>query len=78
MNLFFYNNNLNETRRNLLVDLIIASLLEEKRSMSAALANHISDIIVGTFNTEIKVNFVNVLININIKDNSNCLLGNIL
>jgi len=54
------NKNLNETCRNLLVDLIIASLFEKKRPMSTALANHISDIIVGTFTTEIKViHFIN-------------------
>lgn len=64
INYYESNKNLNEKCRNLLVDLIIASLLEEKRSMSTALANHISDIIVETFNTEIKVNFINVLINI--------------
>lgn len=52
------NKNLNETCRNLLVDLIIASLLEKKRPMSTTLANHISDLIVGTFSTEIKVNFI--------------------
>lgn len=52
------NKNLNETCRNLLVDLIIASLFEKKRPMSTALANHISDIIIGTFTTEIKVNSI--------------------
>jgi len=52
------NKNLNETCRNLLVDLIITSLLEKNLPMSTALASHISDIIVGTFTTEIKVNFI--------------------
>jgi len=52
------NKNLNETYRNFLVDMIIASLLEKNRPMFTALASHISDIIVGTFTTEIKVNFI--------------------
>ncbi|XP_029348421.1 uncharacterized protein LOC115034958 [Acyrthosiphon pisum] len=43
------NKNLNETCRNLLVDLIIASLFEKKHPMCTALAKQISDMIVGTF-----------------------------
>ncbi|KAL4126107.1 hypothetical protein QTP88_010336 [Uroleucon formosanum] len=46
---------LNESCRNLSVDLIIASLLEQNHPMSVVLANYIAaDTIVGTFTTEIK------------------------
>lgn len=76
INYYESNKKLNETCRNLLVDLIIASLLEEKHPMSTALANHISDIIIGTFTTEIKVNFTNV--SINLIYYYNFLTGNIL
>lgn len=58
INYYESNKNLNETCRHLLVDLIIASLLEEKCPMSTALADHISDVIVGTFVSEIKINFI--------------------
>lgn len=54
-NYYKNNKNLNESCRNILVDLIIASLLKQNRPMSVALANQIADIIVGTFTTEIKV-----------------------
>ena len=54
-NYYKCHNSLNESHRNLLVDVIIASLLEKNRSMSVVLANNIADTIVGTFTTEIKV-----------------------
>lgn len=60
-NYYKCNNSLNEGYRNLLVDLIIASLLENKCPMSVALANNIADAIVSTFTTEIKVNIKIVL-----------------
>jgi len=63
INYYESNKNLKETCRNLLADLIIASLLDEKRPMSTALADHISDIIVGTFTSEVKVNIIDVSIN---------------
>lgn len=55
LNFYKSNNNLNEMCRNLLIDLIISSLLDEKRPMTTSFANHIADVIVGTFPTEIKV-----------------------
>lgn len=64
INYYESNKNLNETYRNPLVDLIIASLLEEKRPMSTTLASHISDVIIGTYTTEMKVNFINIPKNI--------------
>lgn len=54
-------NSLNESCRNLLVDLIIASLLEKNHPMSVALANNIADTIVRTFTTEIKVIYIKTL-----------------
>lgn len=54
-NYYKCNNCLNENCRNLLVDLIIASLLEKNHPMTVALANNIADTIVRTFITEIKV-----------------------
>jgi len=54
-NYYKCNNSLNESCRNLLVDLIIASLLEKNHPMTVALANNIADTIVRTFTTEIKV-----------------------
>lgn len=55
INYYKSNTSLNESCRNLLVDLIIASLLEKNHPMSVVLANNIADTIVGTFTTEIKV-----------------------
>lgn len=49
------NNYLNESCRNLLVDLIIATLVDKKMSMTVTLANHIATTIVETFTSEIKV-----------------------
>lgn len=54
-NYYKCNKNLNENCRNLLVDLIIASLLEQKCPMFVGLASSIADTIVGTFTTEMKV-----------------------
>jgi len=54
-NYYKCHNSLNESHRNLLVNVIIANLLEKNRSMSVVLANNIADTIVGTFTTEIKV-----------------------
>lgn len=62
INYYKSNNNLNESCRNLLVDLIIANLIDKNHSMPISLANHISDVIVGTFTTEIKVNIIYFLV----------------
>lgn len=57
VNYYSLNNNLNESCRNLLVDLIIATLVDKKISMTVALANNIATVIVETFTSEIKVNY---------------------
>lgn len=62
MNYYKSNNNLNESCRNLLIDLIIANLIDKNHPMSISLGNHISDMIVGTFTTEIKVNIIYILV----------------
>lgn len=54
-NYYKCHNSLNESHRNLLVDGIIANLLEKNRSIFVVLANNIADTIVGIFATEIKV-----------------------
>lgn len=54
-NYYQCNQNLNESCRNLLVDLIIARLLERKHSMYVVLASNIADTNVGTFTAEIQV-----------------------
>lgn len=48
---------MNEPRRNLLVDLIIATLVDKKISMTVALANNIATVIVESFTSDIKVNY---------------------
>jgi len=55
------NKNLNETCRNLLVDLIVSSLIDKQMSMSICLADRIATEITGTFPTELKVNQFNII-----------------
>lgn len=62
VNYYSMNNNLNESCRNLLVDLIIATLVDKKISMTVALANNIATVIVETFTSEIKVNYLLLLL----------------
>ncbi|XP_029347666.1 uncharacterized protein LOC107882231 isoform X2 [Acyrthosiphon pisum] len=58
------NKNLNETCRNLLVDLIVSSLIDKQMSMSICLADRIATEIIGTFTTELKeVYFIRDLTN---------------
>jgi hypothetical protein len=56
VNYYSLNNNLNESCRNLLVDLIIATIVDKKISMTVALVNHIATVITKTFTSEVKVN----------------------
>ncbi|KAF0709353.1 C2H2-type domain-containing protein [Aphis craccivora] len=49
------NKNLNETCRNLLVDLIVSSLIDKQMSMSICLADRIATEITGIFPTELKI-----------------------
>lgn len=48
-------NNLNETCRNFLIDIIISSLIEQNISMSIDITEKISKIFVETFTSELKV-----------------------
>jgi len=49
------NSVLNESCRNLLVEIIINNLITNQTNMSIKLANHIADVIVAAFQSEIKV-----------------------
>ncbi|KAF0749317.1 C2H2-type domain-containing protein [Aphis craccivora] len=60
VNYYSMNNNLNESCRNLIVDLIIATLVDKKISMTVALVNTIATVIVETFTSEIKMQGLNV------------------
>jgi len=55
------NNSLNETCRNLLVNLIVSSLIDKQMSMTVSLADHIATEIIKTFSTELKVNRFHVI-----------------
>jgi len=50
------NSVLNESCRNLLVEIIINNLIKNQTNMTIKLANHIADVIVAAFQSEIKVN----------------------
>jgi len=52
---FSKNNVLNESCRNMLVEIIICDIIKKNSSMTVGLANSIANAIVGTFHSEIKV-----------------------
>jgi len=55
LNYFKTHNVLNESHRNVLVEIIINDLIKRESQMTFRLANSIADAITGTFSTEIKV-----------------------